>query len=220
MDIGLVALDCLRDKGVWCSACKCIIRRAPVTICCLVSWEKVLLENYHTTQGLVLDLLLLSSLWQDLERNPSKAAAFCPVLLGRASQVAAFQKARCTLPENAAAAWMLCPDEEGTMARLKQQIVVYSHSMVSSMRRISRSLQPAQLDGNGLWRALCRTLHHVRFCKTFGAACPEARHALPLLLCGMSKHNHCLGLMSLQPQIGTTSCRNLLLEHVCAWARM
>lgn len=174
---------------VGCSAWKCLIHRPPVSICCLVSWEGVLLQNDRTTQGLVSDLLLLSGVWRDLQTKPSSAAAFLPVLLGKLSNDSG-PPVKASLPVYVAAGWASCPAEAGAMARLERPVTGQPHSLISNMRRISQCLQPAQLDANDLWKALCRTVHHLRFCRTFQSDCSNICQAVPPFVCGTSKHDH------------------------------
>ena len=173
-----------------CSAWKCTFQQTPVCIYCSASCQDVRRWYDCSAQGLALDLLLLKDLWQDLQLKPSNAAEFAPVVLGKSKGHEPFQVARCTLQEDVASVRTLCPAEEGAMEGPKQVLHGHSHSVIASMRRMSQSLRPAQLDGNGFWKSLCRMLHDLNFCMSFNGACYSSHHILPPLVCGISKHHY------------------------------
>ena len=208
------------DNTGRCSAWKCKLQQTPVYIYCSVSCQNVMWQNDRTAQGLALDLLLLNDIWQDLQAKPSNAVHFLPVLLGKSKGDEASQVAKDTPQGNAAAAWTSCLAEEGAMQGPEQLLSGHSHSMIASMRRISQSLQPAQLDGNGLWKALCRMMNQLNFCMVFDKAYCDSYHALPPLVCGISRHNYCLGVMLHCSEHKSSKGKNWLLQHLQAWAHL
>lgn len=199
-----------QDNRDRCSPWKCKFQQTPVYICCSTSCQDVLRQNDCSAQGLALDLLLLKDLWQDLQSKPSNAVDFLPVLLGKSKSHAASQVAEDTLQTGAAAA----------MEGPEQVLHGHSHSMIANMRRMSQVLQPAQLDGSGLWKALCRMMHHLNFCMSFDKACCDSYHTLPPLVCGISKHHYCLGMMLHYSQHKGRHQKNWLLEHLYAWSHL
>ena len=206
--------ECLEGH---CSAWKCSLQQTSVYIYCSATCQDVMWQNDDTAQGLALDLLLLKDIWQDLQTKPSNAIEFLPVVFGKSKGHEASQVAEGTLQGDAAAARTLFLAEEGAMKGPEQVLYGHSHSLIASMRRISQSFQPAQLDGNGLWKALCRMMQHLNFCMSFDTACCDSYHTLSQLVCGISKHHSCLGVMMHFSQHKSCNEKNWLLKHLRAW---
>ena len=214
--------EVLLDRGAWPSPQQqLLLLSTSVKICCLTPWEAILRRNGNRAQGLASDLLLLSEIWQDLQLKPATAVAFHPVLLGHSMDIDPMQKpGQGELTQHPVAHWTPCLAANVIPAGSEAVVAGHSHSLIASMHRISQRLEPAQLDGNGLWKALCRMMHHLRLCRTFvGGPCASSL-AAPRIVYGVTKHGHLIGMMMSSLREHHKNRGNWLLEHLKDWGRM